>query len=434
MKQKLGLACCLVARPRLLLLDEPSVGVDPVSRRELWRIVEGLAKEGVSVVWSTAYLDEAERCDEVLLLDAGKLIGVGTPGHFMAAVDGRSFLVTVAPVEKRTLQRTLRSEPGVADASIQGSAVRLVLDPDAALPARLADIAKPAGPRFEDAFIALLRQAGRSRPSGRPRLAVARAGGEGAAIETRNLVRRFGDFLAVDDVTFSVARGEIFGLLGPNGAGKSTVFRMLCGLLVPSSGEAQVASMDLTRGRAAARARIGYMAQHFSLYGELSVRQNLEFFGGAYGLRGPRLAERIDWVLERFELQAVAAGRAGDLPLGYKQRLALGAALIHKPEVLFLDEPTSGVDPLTRREFWERIGELADEGVSVLVTSHFMDEAEYCDRLAIIYRGRMIAMGTPDALKAANATPDRPEPSLEDAFVRLIEISDGAGVRAGTAA
>jgi ABC-2 type transport system ATP-binding protein len=236
------------------------------------------------------------------------------------------------------------------------------------------------------------------------------------------------------EASAAIHRGEKVGLVGPNGAGKSTIFRMLCGLLAPSAGTARVAGIDLGRARAAARARLGYMAQRFSLYGDLSVRQNLEFFGQAYNLARARLKERIAWVLDSFELGAVAEQRAGDLPLGFKQRLALGAALAHGPEILFLDEPTSGVDPLTRREFWGRIGELAEQGVTVLVTSHFMDEAEYCDRLAIIYRGRMIATGSPDALKAANATPERPEPSLEDTFIRLIERWDAEHAEPGAAA
>jgi ABC-2 type transport system ATP-binding protein len=248
----------------------------------------------------------------------------------------------------------------------------------------------------------------------------------GFAIQVEGISKRFGKLLAVDDVSFTVPGGEIFGLLGPNGAGKSTIFRMLCGLLPPSEGAATVAGIDLGRARAAARARLGYMAQRFSLYGELSVRQNLAFIGGAYQLGGKKLAERVDWALATFELGTVAEARADSLPLGFKQRLALGAALLHEPEILFLDEPTSGVDPLSRREFWGHIGELAEQGMTVLVTTHFMDEAEYCDRLAVIYRGKLIATGSPDELKAGCADAAHPEPSLEDAFVRLIEDSDAA--------
>ncbi|MBL8837622.1 MAG: ABC transporter ATP-binding protein [Alphaproteobacteria bacterium] len=419
MKQKLGLACALLARPRLLLLDEPSVGVDPVSRRELWRIVENLVGEGITVLWSTAYLDEAERCAEVLLIDGGTLLAAGRPAEFAARMDGRSYAVAVPESGRRALQRRLARDPAVVDAQIQGAAVRIVLAEGAPAPAGAVRVA----PRLEDAFVARLAHVRARGESARPTLA-ARAAADGPAIETRALVRDFGSFRAVDGISFSVARGEVFGLLGPNGAGKSTTFKMLCGLLPPSSGTARVAGVDLGHAPARARERLGYMAQRFSLYGDLSVRENLEFFGGACNLRGARLGARIDWVLDGFGLRAVAAALSGELPLGYKQRLALGCALIHEPEILFLDEPTSGVDPLSRREFWSQIGLLADHGVTVLVTSHFMEEAEYCDRLCLIYRGRTIAMGTPDGLKRRAASAALPDPTLDDAFVHLVADYD----------
>jgi ABC-2 type transport system ATP-binding protein len=236
-----------------------------------------------------------------------------------------------------------------------------------------------------------------------------------------DLVRRFGSFTAVDRVTFTVGRGEIFGLLGPNGAGKSTIFRMLCGLLRPSGGQARVAGQNLLRAPAEARARIGYMAQRFSLYAELSVVENLRFFARVYGLGRTAQTHAIDAALGGFDLAQAAHTIAGELPLGLKQRLALAAALLHGPEILFLDEPTSGVDPLTRREFWSQIGELADAGVTILATSHFMDEAEYCDRLAIVSQGRLAAIGTPADLRARVRTRDLPEPTLEDAFIALVQ-------------
>jgi ABC-2 type transport system ATP-binding protein len=247
---------------------------------------------------------------------------------------------------------------------------------------------------------------------------------DGAGIVAQDLTRDFGRFRAVDNVSFSVAPGEIFGLLGPNGAGKSTTFRMLCGLLQPSQGSARVAGIDLGRARAAARERIGYMSQRFSLYGNLSVRDNLKFFSGVYGLSGAQRARRIDWALQSFELNPVVDSEAGSLPLGFKQRLALACALLHEPRVLFLDEPTSGVDPLMRRAFWRRIGALADRGVTILVTSHFMDEAEYCDRLGIVYSGRLIATGRPEELKQRFAGEGGTEATLEDAFVALIHAHD----------
>ena len=242
-------------------------------------------------------------------------------------------------------------------------------------------------------------------------------------VKAESLTKRFGDFTAADKISFAIKGGEIFGLLGPNGAGKSTSFKMLCGLLKPTSGKASVGGLDLSRAASQARGRIGYMAQKFSLYADLSVRQNLDFFAGIYGL-GKRTAEVTDRMVEAFDLQPYLAQNAGGIPLGFKQRLALACATLHDPAVLFLDEPTSGVDPLTRREFWGHINAMVGRGVTVVVTTHFMDEAEYCDRIALIYRGRMIANGSPDALKARATTPALPNPTLEDAFIALVEEAE----------
>jgi ABC-2 type transport system ATP-binding protein len=233
--------------------------------------------------------------------------------------------------------------------------------------------------------------------------------------------RRFGDFYAVKGVTFQVGRGEVFGLLGANGAGKSTTFRMLCGLLPATEGVLRVAGVDLRHAAAAARARVGYMSQKFSLYGSLSVAENLRFFSSAYGLSGPRQREQIDWALAQFELGPIADTNSLDLPLGHKQRLAMACALMHEPEILFLDEPTSGVDPLARREFWSHINSLAEQNVTVMVTTHYMEEAEYCDRLAIMADGEILALGTPEEIKQRQRTAEHPEPTMEDAFIRLIE-------------
>jgi ABC-2 type transport system ATP-binding protein len=247
------------------------------------------------------------------------------------------------------------------------------------------------------------------------------AAGDGAPIvEVKDLVRKFGPFTAVDHVNFSVRRGEIFGLLGPNGAGKTTTFRMLCGLLPASGGALRVAGVDLRTARASARQRIGYVAQKFSLYGQLSVTQNLEFFGGAYGLAGKRREARIQWAMAQFELGPLAKLPSEQLPGGYKQRLAMAAALIHEPDILFLDEPTSGADPLARREFWRRITDLAEQGVTVIVTTHFMEEAEYCDRVIIMDSGQVLAAGTPAEIRArAPAEPDR-DATMEDAFIAIV--------------
>ena len=427
MKQKLGLACTLIEPPDVLLLDEPSVGVDPISRRELWAMVQELLqeREDMTVVWSTAYLDEAERCRKVLLLNDGTLLAAGDPAAIAAEVDRRCYAVPLSGGSRRAARQRAEALAGVLDAQVRGRDLRLVLaagaePPDAAALGTDSD-PRAVRPRFEDAFVARLREIGGGAAAGEHRMPGSAAGTSGeAAILTRDLTRRFGEFTAVDRVSFEVGRGEIFGLLGPNGAGKSTTFHMLCGLLPPSEGEARVAGYDLAHARAEARGRIGYMSQRFSLYGSLSVRQNLTFFAGAYGLSGRRRRERRDWALAEFALHGVRHMDAGLLPLGLKQRLALAAALLHEPDILFLDEPTSGVDPLMRREFWARINAMAEQGVTVLVTSHFLEEAEYCDRLAIMYRGQVIARGSPGEIKSEH-DPDSAEPSLEQAFINLIE-------------
>ncbi|MBB4236007.1 ATP-binding cassette domain-containing protein [Rhizobium esperanzae] len=427
MKQKLGLACALLKKPRLLLLDEPGVGVDPISRRDLWKMVENLTREGIGVLWSTAYLDEAEACDHVLLLNQGKLLFSGKPEEMTERVNDRVFRVSDVTGRRRQVLAELLQADGVIDGVIQGEAIRLV-----AASGKTPDIGKagdraslsPAPPRFEDAFVDMLG----GGPGGRSRLAEAqeplKAEGDRPVIEAKGLTKRFGDFTAADDISFDIRRGEIFGLLGPNGAGKSTTFKMLCGLLKPTGGEGRVAGFDLRRDAAEARNQLGYMAQKFSLYGDLTVMQNLEFFAGVYGLRGQHKRKRIELMAEIFDFGRHANEAAKDLPLGLKQRLALACAVMHEPRALFLDEPTSGVDPITRREFWTHINALVEKGVTVLVTTHFMDEAEYCDRISLIYRGRSIALGSPDELKARVATREQPDPTMEDAFIALVQQSE----------
>jgi ABC-2 type transport system ATP-binding protein len=432
MKQKLGLACALLKKPRLLLLDEPGVGVDPISRRELWKMVEDLTKDGIGVVWSTAYLDEAEACDRVLLLNQGKLLFSGKPAELTSRVDGRVFRLTGDMGRRRQALAAALGRDGVVDGVIQGESIRLVMKAgEVPSPAILEGVGsgvrvKPIPPRFEDAFVDMLG----GGPGGRSKLAEATDTlpdtGSKAVIEAHGLTKRFGDFTASDKITFDIPRGQIFGLLGPNGAGKSTTFKMLCGLLKPTEGQGRVAGFDLRRDGAQARNALGYMAQKFSLYGDLSVAQNLDFFAGVYGLSGQRRRERIALMTEIFDFEVRAEMSAKDLPLGLKQRLALACAVMHEPQVLFLDEPTSGVDPITRREFWTHINGLVEKGVTVLVTTHFMDEAEYCDRISLIYRGRSIALGTPDELKARVVTPENPDPTMEDAFIALVQASDQA--------
>jgi ABC-2 type transport system ATP-binding protein len=429
MKQKLGLACTLVRSPDLLLLDEPTVGVDPLSRRELWEIILRLVhEEGLTVLVSTSYLDEAERCQSVVVLTEGKVLADGAPGEITARAAGRSFLVDPPTGgTARSLQARLLDEDGVIDAVPEGGRVRLVAASEAAPQIEVLAGAKidPVTPRFEDGFMVLLRKSSERRERqkaaamGLDQPVIANAAGP--AVEVRDLVRRFGPFTAVDHISFDVARGEIFGLLGPNGAGKTTTFRMLCALLPATGGTLRVAGVDLGRARAAARQRIGYVAQKFSLYGQLSVSENLAFFASAYGLRGRRRGERIEWAMRQFDLEPLANLPTSQLPGGFKQRLAMAAALMHRPEILFLDEATSGADPLARREFWRRIAALAEAGVTIIVTTHFMDEAEYCDRIAILDQGRILAQGAPAEIRARGRPADGREATMEDAFIAIVE-------------
>jgi ABC-2 type transport system ATP-binding protein len=440
MKQKLGLACTLVRSPELLLLDEPTVGVDPLSRQELWDIILQLVQaQGLAVLLSTSYLDEAERCRHVVVLHQGKVLAQGSPADVATMAAGRTFLAEPpAGQQARGLQARLLDDPGVVDAVPEGGCVRLVqTQPQAGRSDSsqegllIGTTVIPVPARFEDGFMMLLRRTATAQSvTGAMTLdrLPERYGGE-SVIQVRDLVRRFGDFTAVDHVSFDVRRGEIFGLLGPNGAGKTTTFRMLCGLLPATDGSLCVAGVDLRHARASARQRIGYVAQKFSLYGQLSVTENLEFFASAYGLRGDRKRERIGWALRQFELTPLARLPSGQLPGGYKQRLAMAAALLHEPEILFLDEPTSGADPLARREFWRRITALAEQGVTVIVTTHFMEEAEYCDRTVILDAGRVLAQGTPaEVRRRARPVPGR-APTMEDAFIAIVEEARAERIR-----
>lgn len=422
MKQKLGLACALIKKPLLLLLDEPSVGVDPISRRELWTMVTDLLKEGITVVWSTAYLDEAEKCDTVLLIDKGALLFHGKPKDLTRKVEGQVFKITNIKESKRPLLINVLQDKNVVDAVIQGDDIRVVLK-------KGADFSSKDGkkvltpPRFEDAFIDILG----GSPKEKSELAKIQhevSAESKIAIVAENLTKKFDSFVAVDDISFQVKRGEIFGLLGPNGAGKTTVFKMMCGLLMPTSGKAIVNDWDLQHSVGEAKKEIGYMAQKFSLYGSLSVKQNLNFFSGIYGLQGKTQKEAIDRMIDIFHLDPYLDISADLLPLGFKQRLSLACATMHQPEIIFLDEPTSGVDPVTRREFWIHINALVEKGVTVMVTTHFMEEAEYCDRIALIYQGHIVTMDTPQVLKENVATKENNNPTLEDAFVRSIEEYD----------
>lgn len=416
MKQKLGLACVLVSRPKLLLLDEPSVGVDPISRRELWKMIHDLLAEEVTVLWSTSYIDEAEKCDTVILLNEGKVLFSGPPKEMTDRIKERTFKIPTLN-DKRKILTDVLEEKEVEDGVIQGDAIRLLMR-EKEEPQGFKEVI-PVPAKFEDAFIDALG----GGPGGRSLLAeliqpIPRI--EKEVIIADKLTKKFGSFVAVDSISFHVKQGEIFGLLGPNGAGKSTTFKMMCGLLTPTSGKSSVYGYNLQEAQQIAKSKIGYMAQKFSLYGALSVLQNLYFFSGIYGLVGSHKTKMIDRMVEIFGLKPYLKVNAEMLPLGFKQRLALACSCIHNPPVLFLDEPTSGVDPITRREFWNHINGLVQKEVTVLVTTHFMDEAEYCDRVGLVYKGKLIQIGTPDELKniaGAGAT-------LEDAFIKLIEQYD----------
>ena len=448
MKQKLGLACTLVRSPELLLLDEPSVGVDPLSRRDLWSIIEQLVREeNLSVILSTAYMDEAERCHEVYVMLDGQVLKQGTPDELTAQAQAQTWQVKPSPdMKARVLQaHLLDNQHYIADAVPKGDVVRFITRTESpSLPADLLPkgvVAEPRAAELEDAFMLLLHEAKHIQKTvlAQENLALdpsitliensdppqvkteqnVKQQLEKPVIVVKDLVRTFGDFTAVASTSFDVSRGEIFGLLGPNGAGKTTTFRMLCGLLPASSGVLEVAGMNLRTARAQARAKIGYVSQKFALYGNLSVLDNLKFFGGAYGLSGKQLKQQIDKALLQFELKPYA--KSGDLPNGFKQRLSMAAALLHQPEIVFLDEPTSGIDPLARRSFWYTIGELANQGMTIIVTTHFMEEAEYCDRIAIQDAGKLLAIGTPQQIRGMAQLEGVND--MNSAFIAIVEQS-----------
>ncbi|MBX7065634.1 MAG: ATP-binding cassette domain-containing protein [Parachlamydiales bacterium] len=412
MKQKLGLACALIHKPELLILDEPSVGVDPISRRELWKMVQSLLKEGVSVIWSTTYLDEAEKCDRVVLLNEGQILYEGPPRELTKRVEGRVFRLSDPSVEKRKHLFEIENRPGVIDALIQGDAIRIVSAGNSF------DGAEPAAPHLEDAFVDILGGMKVNEWKWSEAAPESKRNSDDVIV-AKDLVKKFGSFTAVDHVSFTVKRGEIFGFLGPNGAGKSTTFKMLCGLLKPTQGNAIINGIDVQKAPTLSREQIGYMAQKFSLYGNLSVKQNLEFFSGIYPSIGS-----VEERLKLFHLDADKSRNAESLSLGFKQKLSLAVATIHWPDVLFLDEPTSGMDPVSRRHFWSQMNGLVRKGKTILISTHFMDEAENCDRIGLIYRGLMIHLDTPDKLKELAKTEENQNPTLEDAFIKLIQEFD----------
>jgi ABC-2 type transport system ATP-binding protein len=399
MKQKLGLCCALIHKPRLLLLDEPTNGVDPVSRRDFWRILRELHTEGVTIVVATAYLDEAGRCDRVGLIHDGKMIACDTP----AALTGNGAI----SLEELVISRI-------------GGEVLPPFDNSKGIGPRRRPEGGGQSPSQKGGQGAISLRQSEANP---PQSPFSKGGSDEPAVVLDHLTKRFDAFIAVDSVNLSVPRGQIFGFLGPNGAGKSTTIRMLCGILAPTSGSGTVAGFDIATQPERIKENIGYMSQRFSLYEDLTVEENIAFYGGIYRIPAPRLKERAEWVIRMAGLTERRQSRAGELSGGWRQRLALGCAILHEPAIVFLDEPTSGVDPLSRRTFWELIRTLAAGGVTVFVTTHYMDEAEYCDRLALIYHGELVAVGTPLELKQER-TVDGVLPSLEDVFIGLIEERD----------
>lgn len=429
MKQKLGLACTLVRSPELLLLDEPSVGVDPLSRRDLWIIIEQLVQEeNLSVIISTTYMDEAEKCAYVYIMHEGKILKQGSPEQLKEIVSGQTWNIKPSEqIKARTLQaQLLDNHLEIIDAVPKGEQVNFISRQKELLADTLPEglKANTRPPELEDAFMMLLQQAQKQSkhiPISDQAFQLEQnnnSKSEQPVIVVKDLVRTFGDFTAVANTSFDVQRGEIFGLLGPNGAGKTTTFRMLCGLLPASSGYLEVAGKNLRTARAEARAKVGYVSQKFALYSNLTVLENLKFFGGAYGLSGKKLNQQIDKALQQYDLKPHI--KSGDLPSGYKQRLSMATALLHEPEILFLDELTSGIDPLARRSFWYSIGELANQGITIIITTHFMEEAEYCDRIAIQDAGKLLALGSPQQVREL-ASKDKHIADMNEAFIAIVE-------------
>ncbi len=412
MKQKLALACALVTEPQVLLLDEPTTGVDPVSRREFWDALAHLSADGLTILVATPYLDEAERCHNVALTHEGKIQLIGPPDELRQTLRAKRLELTTSAIHEAERLFADLSHPDQEILDVQRFGDRLDLlaaRPDEAkqiVEEQLRQAHVPVDeiridePTLENVFVATLRNLGEEphAVSFPKRHDHSHLRGQ-TAIGAHNLVRRFGSFTAVNDVSLEIKYGEVYGLLGANGAGKTTTIKMLCGLLEPTQGQIQLAGESGSFRSAAVRMRIGYMSQKFSLYNDLSIKENLAFFAGVYGVPEDEREEKLRWVLSFSGLEGREDQITGSLPGGWKQRVAFGAAIMHEPSVLFLDEPTSGVDPLARRAFWSMINQLADAGAAILVTTHYLEESEQCNRLGMMVAGELVAEGRPGEIK-----------------------------------
>ncbi|MEH2009471.1 ATP-binding cassette domain-containing protein [Nostoc sp.] len=419
MKQKLALCCALISQPEILLLDEPTTGVDPVSRREFWDVLAAIAAEGVTIVVATPYLDEAERCDRIALMYEGEIQQIGTLSQLRESLGLQRLEVRTKHLEaaERVLHEVTNSKHTsiidvqtfgdrldvlVKDAAVGTAAVQTIFTQQ-----RLQlDSIQTADATLENVFVSRLRAAGndpeflafpRTKRGSRERGVGSRSE---IAIGANKLRKVFADFQAVKSVDLEIRYGEIYGLLGANGAGKTTTIKILCGLLEPTSGKISLAGQTQNLRSGAVRQRIGYMSQKFTLYDDLTIIQNLEFYCGVYGVPSRLRRTKIDWVLATCGLVGRENMLTGQLPGGWKQRVAFGASVMHEPEILFLDEPTSGVDPLARRQFWRLINEFARSGTAVLVTTHYLEEAEQCNRMGFMVAGEVVAQGSPSEIKA----------------------------------
>jgi drug efflux transport system ATP-binding protein len=411
MKQKLALVCALVPQPQILLLDEPTTGVDPVSRREFWDTLTHLAADGLTIVVATPYLDEAERCHRIALIHQGKIQQMGTPAELTASLNAKRLELRTPDLGKAetALSELTGADKDFIDIQRFGDHIDLLVeDPQKAIVvlnekmkgAGIVDDVRVDEPTLENVFVARLRGAGQE--AHREPFPVRHDHGNlrgRVAMGATNLTKQFGAFTAVKNVNLKIQYGEVYGLLGANGAGKTTTIKMLCGLLDASSGTMELAGETSNLRSQHIRQGIGYMSQKFSLYDDMTILENLKFFAGVYGVPDAERDEKIKWVLSFSGLEGNQNQITGSLPGGWKQRVAFGAAILHEPSILFLDEPTSGVDPLARRAFWTMINRLADAGSAILVTTHYLEEAEQCNRLGMMVAGELVAEGTPSGIK-----------------------------------